>query len=806
MLDGSMAHANSRLITNALTNVIISSQRQNPNTHPLLLTMAEALSSQHTTTFPDLLNQAMASVVISTYQAGKLILLRSTGNALNTHFVSLAKPMGVAYSKNRLSVGSGVQVVDYFNMPSVGPKVHPRGTHDSAFLPRRLHYTGDIDIHEMAFTSEQELWIVNTKMSCLGTIDIQHSFVPRWKPPFISGYDLTDRCHLNGLAMRDGKPRYVSSLGVSDRPAGWRVNKASGGMIMDIQSNEFVVKGLSMPHSPRWYRDQLWVLESGAGQLITVDIDSGEKRVVAELPGFCRGIDFIDRYALIGLSEVRETAVFAGLPLTEREQDRKCGVWVVDIESGQTMGYLVFSSGVQEIFSVQIVPGKYPALLDLNDPLLSSSYSLPDDAVNLFTPPDSDQLAFEKAVTLHQQKKLPEAISAYQQLLESSPDNVEVLYNLGVAQHDSGHIKDAISSLLNCIEHRPNHAAAQNSLGLSYLRQNNRLEALKHFDLAIDADRKYADAHVNRARVKMMSGELIEGLIDYEWRWQLPNNRPLNCQQPRWTGEDIRDKTLLIHTEQTLSDSVLFSRYLDAAKERCNRLVVVCPEPLRLLFKALPFVDEVRPIGALPAGLFDVYAPIVSLPLILDIKNAAIHDFKPTMPLAKGVIVPQLEPSSRFKIGISLDTQFDHLLGNPIDQENSSPSLFQAALMDSLSESAQQASMFSLQHNISRELAAFYENRGIVNLDQELISLSHIAALMSQMGLIITSNDAIANVSGSLGLPTIMLLPVNSGWQWGRHPVSTDWYPSISLVRLQDNESSEKFAERISSEAKRRLR
>jgi len=242
---------------------------------------------------------------------------------------------------------------------------------NGAYLARRTHVTGDIDIHEMGFDNDNELWIVNTKMSCLCTLDVNHSIVPRWRPPFITGYDLTDRCHLNGLAMRDGKPKYVSALGTSDKPAGWRENKAFGGMIMDIDDNRMITDGLSMPHSPRWYRDKLWVLESGAGQLITVDETTGEKTVIAQVPGFCRGIDFIERYALIGLSEVRETAVFAGLPLTEREQDRKCGVWMVDIETGETVGFLVFADGVQEIFSVQLLPQSYPALLDLDDPMLT---------------------------------------------------------------------------------------------------------------------------------------------------------------------------------------------------------------------------------------------------------------------------------------------------------------------------------------------------------------------------------------------------------------------------------------------------
>ena len=145
--------------------------------------MVDSLHSQHTTTFPELLSQANCSLVVSTYQAGKLILLRSDGKSLNTHFVSLSKPMGVAFDKGRLSVGTGAQVIDYFNMDNVGPKVEPINTHDAAFLARRTHVTGDIDIHEMGFDGDGELWIVNTKMSCLCTLDINHSICLLYTSP-----------------------------------------------------------------------------------------------------------------------------------------------------------------------------------------------------------------------------------------------------------------------------------------------------------------------------------------------------------------------------------------------------------------------------------------------------------------------------------------------------------------------------------------------------------------------------------------------------------------------------------------------
>lgn len=216
--------------------------------------------------------------------------------------------------------------------------------------------------------------------------------MPQWQPPFISGYDLTDRCHLNGLSLRNGKPRYVTALGETDEAAGWRGNKASGGILMDVGDNRIITRGLSMPHSPRWYQDQLLVLESGDGSLCGINEQSGEKTIIAHMPGFTRGMDFAAQVAFIGLSEVRETAVFAGLPLTRRVDDRKCGVWAVDINTGQTLAYLVFTGSVREIFSVQILPDRFPILLEPENPLVRSSYSLPDEVLEKVIAPPAQQL------------------------------------------------------------------------------------------------------------------------------------------------------------------------------------------------------------------------------------------------------------------------------------------------------------------------------------------------------------------------------------------------------------------------------
>jgi uncharacterized protein (TIGR03032 family) len=137
-----------------------------------------------------------------------------------------------------------------------------------------------------------------------------------------------------------------------------------------------------MPHSPRWYQGKLWLLESGEGSLAQVDLERRTWRTIAQLPGFTRGIDFLGPLAFIGLSQVRESAVFSGIPLVERVDERTCGVWVVNIETGQTVGFLRFESGVQEIFAVQILRGmRFPELLEWNDEHLGNSYVLPDEAL-----------------------------------------------------------------------------------------------------------------------------------------------------------------------------------------------------------------------------------------------------------------------------------------------------------------------------------------------------------------------------------------------------------------------------------------
>ncbi|HEV3263503.1 MAG TPA: TIGR03032 family protein [Gemmataceae bacterium] len=379
---------------------------------------AGPLRAAHTPNFPALLRQLGASLLVTTYQAGKLVMVRDQGDHLNTHFRAFKAPMGLALADGgaRLAIGTTLQVWEFRDNPDVARRLEPAGTHDGCFLPRSCHVTGNVQIHEMAYgqgsgvrgqgsgagcltpnpcplTPElltpdpcpltPELWFVNTRFSCLATIDSESSFVPRWRPPFVTELEPSDRCHLNGLGMVDGKPKYVTALGETNEMHGWRANKAKGGLLMDVDSGAILCRGLSMPHSPRWYGGRLWVCESGSGTLGTVDLNTGRYEAVAAVPGFTRGLDFAGDLAFVGLSQVRESAVFSGIPITERlaPEERTCGVCVVDLRRGETVALLKFESGVQEVFAVAVLPRRFPDLINDDETLLESSFVVPTECL-----------------------------------------------------------------------------------------------------------------------------------------------------------------------------------------------------------------------------------------------------------------------------------------------------------------------------------------------------------------------------------------------------------------------------------------
>lgn len=311
---------------------------------------------EHSLSLPTLLEEMQISLLVSTYQAGKLIALAARDGQLRQTFHNFDRPMGVALSDDlqSMAVAARDKVWLLRNDPNVaGQMTPPVG---GCYLTRSASVTGEIQAHEMAWAGG-ELWVVNTLFSCLSTLHPDYSFVPRWKPPFVSELAPEDRCHLNGLAVVDGRPRYVTAMGESDVAGGWREGKASGGVLIDVQSNQTIAGGFAMPHSPLWHAGYVWLLDSGRGLLLRVDPESGQVSNVARLPGYTRGLVIHQNFAFVGLSKIRETSTFGAVPIAEERARLKCGFGVVNLLTGELAAQFEFAAGVDEIFDLAVVPG-----------------------------------------------------------------------------------------------------------------------------------------------------------------------------------------------------------------------------------------------------------------------------------------------------------------------------------------------------------------------------------------------------------------------------------------------------------------
>lgn len=320
----------------------------------------------HSALFPTVLAEIGCSLLISTYQAGQLVAVGVAGEDLSLSFRAFDRAMGVAVGPDRIVVASKGQIWSLPDHSELAPAIAPAGRYDKCWLPRSSTATGEIQCHEVAWgttdSGEPDLWIVNTLFSCLAGLDPRYNFVPLWRPRFVTRLAAQDRCHLNGLAMRDGAPAFVTVMALSDEPGGWR-NAKEGGSVLDVASGEVVTTGLAMPHSPRWHDEELFVLNSGLGRLERVDPDQGHRVAIAAVPGYARGLALHGGLAFVGLSRIRDTAVFDETPIAAFHDQLKCGVGIIDINTGNTIATLQFVTGVEEIFDVQISPGtRCPAL------------------------------------------------------------------------------------------------------------------------------------------------------------------------------------------------------------------------------------------------------------------------------------------------------------------------------------------------------------------------------------------------------------------------------------------------------------
>jgi uncharacterized protein (TIGR03032 family) len=298
------------------------------------------------------------SVALTTYQAGKVLLVGWDGRQVTLLPRNFDRPMGLDVADRRLVLATRHQLWLLVNSPELAPEFQADqpGRYDALFLPRVSFFTGEVNAHDVAIGTDGPLF-VNTRFSCLAAPALDCGFLPRWQPPFITALAPEDRCHLNGLVLEEGRPRFVTALGTTDIPSGWREGRAHGGVVLDVPSGNVLVRGLCMPHSPRLHDGALWVLNSGAGELLRIDRTSFQPEVVCSLPGYVRGLDFVGPYALVGLGTVRGKHLLSGLPVLDRHPRPVCGLAVVDTRGGRVVGVLEFTSGCAELYDVRFLPG-----------------------------------------------------------------------------------------------------------------------------------------------------------------------------------------------------------------------------------------------------------------------------------------------------------------------------------------------------------------------------------------------------------------------------------------------------------------
>ena len=299
------------------------------------------------------------SLAFSTGHTNKMFLLGlNIEGSLTLSERTIDRPMGLAVHDRTMYIASKWQIWRFENALTSGQSADG---FDAVYVPKASHVTGDINCHEMAVDGNGRLIFVNTLFNCLGYLSRDYSFNPVWRPPFVSEYAPEDRCHLNGLAIHNGEPAYVTAVSKSDMADGWRDKRQDGGVVIDVRTNEIVCEGLSIPHSPRMHGNTLWVQDSGTGYLGRVDVDSKKFEPVTLCPGFMRGMTIVGNFAVAGLSKAREGASFGDLALgknvEERGSDLRCGLVVVDLTSGNILHWVRIEGLVQELFGIAALPG-----------------------------------------------------------------------------------------------------------------------------------------------------------------------------------------------------------------------------------------------------------------------------------------------------------------------------------------------------------------------------------------------------------------------------------------------------------------
>tara|TARA_R110001592_G_scaffold230364_1_gene487192 strand:+ start:3710 stop:4777 length:1068 start_codon:yes stop_codon:yes gene_type:complete len=336
-------------------------------------------SARFSAQVPELLNKLKCSIALSTYQAGKVVFISPSEDSerLITLPRAFRKPMGIAIKGNKMAMSLYDEVIIFQNSRELAEHYpNKKNVYDSLWLPRTTYYTGLVDMHDIDF-GDDGIYAINTSFSCICKVDGEYNFSPFWKPPFIQDFKPGDFCHLNGMVMLNGKPKYVTALGKTNTPQGWRNCIVDGGVLMDVEKNEILLEGLSMPHSPNMYNNDLYLLMSASGEFVKVNLDTKTYEIIKKFDGFCRGLSFHGDYAFIGFSKLRKnSSTFAKLSFSDKANF--AGIKIIHMPTQAQVGEIIYETSVDEIYEVTILENSTrPNILNTSDDIHKYSLATP---------------------------------------------------------------------------------------------------------------------------------------------------------------------------------------------------------------------------------------------------------------------------------------------------------------------------------------------------------------------------------------------------------------------------------------------
>ncbi len=461
-------------------------------------------------------------------------------------------------------------------------------------------------------------------------------------------------------------------------------------------------------------------------------------------------------------------------------------------------------------------PGYVAARENLSVALWKLGKQLVEEAIASYSQiitfqPDSEQAYHNLGAILLEQGKPDEALSYYLQALSIRPDDAAMLSNIGTILQQQGKTETAIVYHRRALAIRPNYPEALVNLGTALQDQGHFREALDCFNRALDLNPNDPNARYNRSLVWLTEGDYRRGFPEYEWRLKTREFPPCPFRQPIWDGADLTGRTILLHAEQGLGDTIQFIRYAAIVAQRGGRLVLTCHEPLIRLLSAIPAIDQIVPLGH-PVPDFHVYAPLMNLPGILGTTVETVPASVPYLtPPADAKVtlaspgLPQRNSRDRSQQTTPTMRQPSHLnvgivwSGGHLYKTNQSRSCplihFQSLLK------LPHVTFYSLQKGIAQtNLTELQWETQIHDLSPQLRDMGDTAAAIAQLDLVITVDTSIAHLAGALGKPVWVLLTFLPDWRWMLHRDDTPWYPTMRLFRQTQDGNWEGVLERVAHE------